>query len=385
MDIEINEIIKPLLSRIEKYIVCKTGKETPYMVQKIINALWENVNKRPLIHKQTKTLYGWDFIITLPVNMAHKDFIAKAENFKDHTGVENIEFKRNGKGILMRLIEHNLEKVYPFQWDYDRSGGKLVIPIGYTLDKLMTIALEKIPHILIGGTTGYGKSNTLHGWINGLLTGPVVPYIFVIDLKKAEYAYLKNHVALITDINMAERVLEALKIEMLRRQQIFYDNLTIDIDRHNKKCPDNQLSYIVVIIDELSQLKSKFSLSTLNDLIALSRGAGFSFILATQRPSSTFLAKATFGDIKANLTGRLAIGCMDSINSRIILDDSCASNLPDIQGRAVWNIGNKYTEVQIPYFDVDSPEIEERLNRVPKMQRVVLDVKQLPNSKKKRF
>jgi len=359
-----SSLLQPLLNRAKKKIAQMVGRETPLIVREVIDALWEE-NRRPLIHKEEKTGAGWDFVITLPPSLSHQDFIKKLDYFKDHTGIQNIEVKRQGKGIFMRFIDDTLQDYYEYDWQYPKKGT-LPIPLGYTPQGLVTTDLADIPHVLVAGTTGGGKSNMLHVWINSLLNLPAPPLMVVIDLKMAEYAYLKNHLALIVDPDNARNMLASMVREMRRRQECFMATLTVNIKKYNSHYPNEAMRHIVCIVDELGELGDKRALGHLDSLLRLSRSAGFSFVLATQRPSSTFLAEKSFGDLKANLRGRLALGVTDNINSKIILDDTRAATMADLPGRAMWKLGNKFTEIQTPYLDPESVEVRKRLTALPR-------------------
>jgi DNA segregation ATPase FtsK/SpoIIIE-like protein len=113
---------------------------------------------------------------------------------------------------------------------------------------------------------------------------------------------------------------------------------------------------IVLVIDELAELNHKPSQECLETLLRLCRATGIHIILATQRPDSTIFGNKKFGSCKANLIGRLCFQVADGVNSKIILDSTEAATLPNIPGRAIWKLGNKTTELQVPYLD---PEIAE--------------------------
>lgn len=364
-----SNLLSPLLNKAKKKLAQMAGREIPLIVREEIEALWDE-NRRPLIHKETKTEGGWDFVITLPPSVSHNDFIKKLDYFRDHTGIQNIEVKRQGKGIFLRFVEDVLKDYYEYEWDYPRKGI-LPIPIGYTHEGLITTDLADIPHMLVAGTTGGGKSNMLHVWINSLLNLPNPPLMVVIDLKMSEFAYLQNHIALITDSNNARNMLGSMVREMRRRQEAFMQTLAVNIKKYNDRNPHDKMRHVVCIIDELGELQDKKALGHLDSLLRLSRAAGFCIIGATQRPSSTFLTEKSFGDLKANFRGRLALGVTDSINSKIILDDPRAAMMADIPGRAIWKLGNKYTELQTPYLDPESSAVLKRLDRIPRQ--VIID------------
>lgn len=109
--------------------------------------------------------------------------------------------------------------------------------------------------------------------------------------------------------------------------------------------------YIVLIIDELAELKDKDAQEDLETLLRLCRASGICIVAATQRPNSKIFTSKSFGDAKANFTGRLCFQTISGIDSRIILDSSEGADLPAIPGRAYWRLGRELTEIQTPYFD----------------------------------
>ena len=363
-ELTIAQELRPIVNKARQWIAKKVGNETKVISQNVINSLWPNENFRPLIYKSIKTDIGTDLVITVPAGISHNDVIKKLEYFKDATGANQIIFERTGRSLLLRFIEVELKKLYAYDWDYDRTGGELVVPIGYTIKgDLFTYPLEKFPHLLAGSPTGSGKSTFLHILINSLLRADYPPYIFVIDKKKTEFQYLRNHVNLATDDEDICNVFDTLLKEMDRRNEQFSEVLVKEIDGWNKHF--DRMRRIVVVIDELAELDNKYYIECITKLLRMSRTAGFNLILSTQRPSSTIFGKAkSFGDLKANLTCRLCWCGVDAINSQIVLDSDIASKIKSNKGRAVFKYENEYVEVQIPYLDTDVYSNKELLYRL---------------------
>lgn len=327
-------------------------EDTPIDISEVVDALWEK-DKKPQLNKTRKTALGYDFYFCLPAGISFRDFAAKKEYFRDAIGLHStVDFIHTGKMALLRVVTSVLKDKYLYDWQYDRNGGNLVIPIGYTHTGLITIALETIPHILVGGITGGGKSNAIHVIVNSLLHAPVKPQIVLVDLKKSEYNYLENHCLIITEPDTADQALSKLVAEMRKRQDIFKTAKCVNIAKYNAK--HDPLPYIVLVIDELAELTDEDTQDKVETLLRLCRSSGICIIAATQRPDANTFKK--FGQSKANFRGRLCFQVADAINSKIILDNAMGADLPDTAGRAIWKLGKDCIELQTPYLDPEEAE-----------------------------
>lgn len=192
----------------------------------------------------------------------------------------------------------------------------------------LIIDLVETPHLFLGGTTGSGKSMTLHAILLSLLKAKDVPQLLLIDPKGVEfapYAGLKNLEggAIISLPSDALNALNSLIDEMDRRQAIFTELQVRDIGQAHAKGSD--LKRIVVVIDELGDLfmQSDEIEIPLIRLAQKARSAGIHLVLATQRPEA-----ATFpGMLRSNVPSRIALTVQKASESRIILDDAGAENL----------------------------------------------------------
>lgn len=325
------------------------GREIPLAVSETIEALWEE-KKRPQIHDKKKTPTGYTYTIALPAGISFKDFYSKLDYFKDAAGGNkvNVSITQSGKMAILQITTNMLNDYFNYPYDYQREGT-LPIPIGYSADGLEILDLAKHEHVLIGGTTGAGKSNIIHVIVNSLLSLGEPPIIILIDLKMSEYNYLSERVLLVTDLLMACQALERLVQEMRSRQLLLKNARCVDIGKYRKR--GGKLPYIVLVIDELAQLKNKDAQEDLEDLLSLARASGIRTIAATQRPSAQIFQKKSFGDAKANFTIRICFRTMSAIDSRIILDSGEGATLPKIPGRAYLRVGCDLTEIQTPYLD----------------------------------
>ncbi|HWT06693.1 MAG TPA: DNA translocase FtsK, partial [Xanthomonadales bacterium] len=192
--------------------------------------------------------------------------------------------------------------------------------------------LAKMPHLLVAGATGAGKSVCLNCIIASLLVTatPDQLELLMIDPKRVELTmyngipHLKNEV--ITDPSMAAGALAMITREMDLRYERFAKAGVRKIEEFNAKYPDEKLPYIVVVIDELADLMlvapAKVEMLVMR-LAQLARATGIHLVVATQRPSVDVIT----GLIKANIPSRIAFAVSSQVDSRVILDMGGAERL----------------------------------------------------------
>jgi S-DNA-T family DNA segregation ATPase FtsK/SpoIIIE len=333
------------------------GQEIPLTIINTVEALWRE-DRRPQIHSRKRLSNGWEFVFALPAGMTFKQFASNDEAFRDAIGDVTTEVVHVGKMAILKIIQNRIAERYIYDWDY-RPSKKMIlpIPIGYANTGLIEIDLAKVYNILIGGFVGGGKSNAVHVMVNSLLHLKRPPRIVIADFKLLEYNYLKESVLLVTDQISTYQALSRLVVEMRNRLQIFADWKCVNIEAYNKKT-SSSMDYIVLVIDELAELNHKPSQEHLETLLRLCRATGIHVILATQRPDSTIFGNKKFGSCKANLIGRLCFQVADGVNSKIILDSTEAAKLSNIPGRAIWKLGDRTIEIQVPYLDPDIAEVK---------------------------
>lgn len=224
----------------------------------------------------------------------------------------------------------------------DAPDGPLQIAIGKDVEGESIVSnLATMPHLLIGGTTGSGKSVAINGMIMSILmrATPSEVRMIMIDPKRVEFTPYNGiphlYVPVVTEAREAASALSWAVAEMERRLKIFSGIGARNIGQYNAKvqkgleindAPAAEMPYIVIIIDELADLmmnvgkEVEFSISR---LAQLARAAGIHLIVATQRPSTNVVT----GLIKANITNRIAFNVASGIDSRVILDTPGAENL----------------------------------------------------------
>jgi len=213
---------------------------------------------------------------------------------------------------------------------------KLLLPcvVGKDIQgKLVVIDLQKMPHMLIAGATGSGKSILTNGFINSLLmtrTPDQVRFIMV-DPKQVELSDYNGIPHLLTPvITEMEKVLNSLKwaiAEMESRYTLFREAKVKNIEGYNQLMGYAALPYIVIVIDEMADMMmSTNRIETEAAIVRLAqkaRATGIHLLLATQRPSVDVIT----GLIKANIPGRIGMSVTTNIDSRVILDQTGAETL----------------------------------------------------------
>ena len=195
--------------------------------------------------------------------------------------------------------------------------------------------LTRMPHLLIAGATGSGKSVCINALIAGMLfqaTPEELKYI-LIDPKRVEFSMFQDMphllVPVVTESDHATSALRWAVAEMETRYKLFASHTVRNIGDFNGKAPDmglNPLPYIVIVIDELADLMM-VAAGEIEELICriaqLARAVGIHLLVATQRPSADIIT----GLIKANIPSRIAFAVSSSIDSRVILDETGAEKL----------------------------------------------------------
>ncbi len=192
--------------------------------------------------------------------------------------------------------------------------------------------LDKMPHLLIAGSTGSGKSVCLNTLLLSLIAqnSPQECQLLLVDPKRVELVSYNDipHLVtpVITDVNKTVHALRWTVGEMDRRFELFSHNQSRNIQSYNEQHPDEALPYLVVAIDELADLMAvaaKEVEGLIVRLAQMARATGIHLVLATQRPSVDVLT----GLIKANITSRIAFNVASGTDSRTILDTAGAEKL----------------------------------------------------------
>ena len=261
---------------------------------------------------------------------------------------------------------------------FQKSEMQLPIAIGKTIsNETLVIDLAKMPHLLMAGATGQGKSVGLNAVLTSLLykKHPAEVKFVLVDPKKVEltlFNKIERHYlaklpdsedAIITDNTKVINTLNSLCIEMDNRYELLKNALCRNISEYNAKFKARKLNpndghqflpYIVLVVDEFADLimtAGKEVETPIARLAQLARAIGIHLIIATQRPSVNVIT----GIIKANFPARIAFRVTSKIDSRTILDGSGADQLIG-RGDMLYTQGNDMIRIQCAF--VDTPEVE---------------------------
>lgn len=293
-------------------------------------------------------------------------------------GTIGIEVPNAKPQVVSMLTMINSDKFQNNNFELPIAIGKTVSNETYVTD------LAKMPHLLMAGATGQGKSVGLNAIIASLLykKHPAELKFIMVDPKKVElslYNPIEKHYlaklpdseeAIITDVRKVVRTLNSLCIEMDNRYDLLKDAQVRNIKEYNPKFiarrlnptkevgPNNYhrfLPYIVVVVDEFADLimtAGREVEQPIARIAQLARAVGIHLIIATQRPS----VKIITGTIKANFPARIAFRVTSQVDSRTILDSGGAEHLIG-RGDMLLSTGNDVLRLQCAL--IDTPEIQE--------------------------
>ena len=262
---------------------------------------------------------------------------------------------------------------------FQRAEMELPIALGKTIsNETFLVDLAKMPHLLMAGATGQGKSVGLNAVLTSLLykKHPAEVKFILVDPKKVElniYNKIERHYlaklpntedAIITDNTKVIHTLNSLCIEMDNRYELLKNAMCRNLKEYNTKFKARKLNpneghqflpYIVLVVDEFADLimtAGKEVETPIARLAQLARAIGIHLIIATQRPSVNVIT----GIIKANFPARIAFRVTSKIDSRTILDSGGADQLIG-RGDMLYTQGNDLTRIQCAF--VDTPEVEQ--------------------------
>lgn len=289
-----------------------------------------------------------------------------------------------GKGTVGIEVPNQKPQIVPMRGvlgseRFQKCGYELPFGIGKTISNESYVAdLAKMPHILMAGATGQGKSVGINAIISSLLYSkhPAELKFVLVDPKKVElslYKKIERHFlaklpdaeeAIITDVRKVVRTLNSLCIEMDNRYELLKDAQVRNIKEYNAKFIARKLNpydghrflpYIVLVVDEFADLimtAGKEVEAPIARLAQLARAIGIHLIIATQRPSVNIIT----GTIKANFPARIAFRVISRVDSGTILDTNGADQLIG-RGDMLLSTGNDLVRLQCAF--IDTPEVEE--------------------------
>lgn len=286
-------------------------------------------------------------------------------------GTIGIEVPNKNKEMVAIRSVFSTEKFIKAEHDLPVALGKTIS------NEIFVVDLAKMPHMLMAGATGQGKSVGLNILLTSLLykKHPSQLKFVLVDPKKVElslYNKIERHFlaklpnsedAIITDTKKVIHTLNSLCIEMDTRYDLLKEANCRNLKEYNKKFVERKLNpnnghrfmpYIVLVIDELADLMmtaGKEVETPIARLAQLARAIGIHLVVATQRPSVNVIT----GIIKANFPARLSFKVTSKVDSRTILDTGGAEQLVG-QGDMLFSVGSELIRLQCAF--VDTPEVE---------------------------
>ena len=289
-------------------------------------------------------------VTTFRVEMGEGERVSRIRNLEDDIALtlaaEKVRIFAPIPGtsyVGIEIPNHARQNVYLGDVLPTATGGPLEVAIGRDSGGRAVVAdIAKMPHMLVAGTTGSGKSVMINSMIMSLLmrTNPKQVRLIMIDPKRVEFSCYNGlphlYVPVVTEPRQAASALQWAVSEMERRLRVFERAGAREIKVYNEMCVSGKLSemehppepmpYLVVIIDELSDLMmvaGKDVEASIVRIAQLARAAGIHLVIATQRPS----ANVVTGLIKSNIDNRVALKVSSGLDSRVILDEAGAERL----------------------------------------------------------
>lgn len=247
--------------------------------------------------------------------------------------------------------------------EFKNGKGHILVALGKDITgKPVVTDLAKMPHLLIAGSTGSGKSVCINSIITSIIyhSRPEDVKLMLIDPKVVELSvyngipHLRTEV--ITNMKKAEGALNWAVREMEARYQLFAGAKVRNIEGYNKQNPDKKMPYILIIVDEFADLMNVAAKEVevlIQRLTQKARAAGIHLILATQRPSADVIT----GVIKSNIPSRIAFMVESALNSRIILDEGGAETLLG-KGDMLFKQAGALTTVRVQGAFISDEEVE---------------------------
>ena len=298
-----------------------------------------------------------------------------------------------GKGTIGIEVPNTHKQIVPMvsllnSRKYKETDMALPLALGKTIsNEVYMVDMAKMPHLLVAGATGMGKSVGLNAIITSLLykMHPAYLKFVMVDPKMVElslYSVLEKHFLaklegedepIITDVNKVVRTLKSLCVEMDNRYKLLQMASVRSVKEYNEKYLNKELlptkghrfmPYIVVIIDEYGDLMMTAGREVEQPIARIAqkaRAVGIHMIIATQRPTTNIIT----GTIKANFPARMAFRVISTIDSRTILDRSGANQLQG-RGDMLFLAGNDPVRVQCAL--VETKEVERVCAHIAKQQ-----------------
>lgn len=274
------------------------------------------------------------------------------------------EFRENRNEGTIDIIYSQTDLLRNYVSDHTTKLKSCEFIVGKTRAKELRSSLHKVPHLLVAGQTGGGKSTFLRQFIVNLYFGNKNIHFLLIDLKGGnEFRIFQNlpRVQAVLEMNKAVIELEKVSENLNARMKLLTANNCRDLEDYLRLPMEKRVSThkidlqrLVIVIDEAAEMflagrnasgqKIQAAKAALSQVARQGRSLGVNLVVATQRPD----AKALDTQVKANLTGILCFQMANDISSMTVLGNGRATDLPMIDGRAIWKAGSEMIQVQTP-------------------------------------
>jgi hypothetical protein len=307
-------------------------------------------------------------ILVKSTGLGEDRYKSKLDDLRASVGqqIESVTYlKKDNRFVEISLAHRLLENKVNYADLIGNAKKPFSFVVGKSQNNVVTENLEDVPHYLIAGSTGGGKSVAFKSMLLGLLETSERIQLYIFDFKQVEmneFSVLPN-VQVIKDEHQASLLLEGFVKEMNKRYKM------LEAKKEKKVNPErDKLPRIVIGIDECSDLLGKVKNNDpkfesmerakrcLNELSRKARASGIHLIFATQKVDMNSIET----QIQENLEGRLSFRMNTIENSVRVLQNSMSYYLPSIAGRAIWKKGANYTEVQCPFLSDD--ELNQRID-----------------------
>lgn len=366
----------------KKELTKAAKKEYKQFNKEILNHEKQKQNNNFLLEKEKELLKTFkNFDINIIINKKINSFQSiyfiiapeKKEDLKNMMRNKKMleyylqtEIKQDKTSFIVEYQKEQKNILYLYDIIENKNKNSINVNIGKdTKDNVININIEKLPHLLIGGTTGSGKSVFINSFITSLIYNytPEQLKLFLVDPKRTELKQFENiphlYYNIVNDIQDVNILLDFLINEMYQRYILLEQNNCKNIQEYNEKHKNKKMKFYICIIDELADLmlQDKKNMETKICKIAqLSRACGIHLIIATQRPSTDIIT----GLIKSNFPSRLCFKVASVYDSRTILDVKGGEQLQG-NGESILKTANNTDMIKLQTPFVSTEELEKIL------------------------
>lgn len=309
-------------------------------------ALKNKLDEKPKLLDNHKQENKNSYIFSIPDGLSLSDFEKHKEAMEQQLN-NKVNIRYENKRIIIEEITSKLKSNYPYILPSKEDKEAFRIPVGASIYGTEYIYPNDIPHTLISGTTGSGKSVCTKSILTSILNmfNQDEADVFLIDFKLVELNLFKNCKQVTKYVYESEEAVEVvadLLEECKRRYKLFQDANVTNLKEYNKKFPNKKLKHQFIFIEEFVMFsEEKVGMKMLRKLASLSRASSQFIFLSCQRPDNTVIDNV----FKANVGNRLCFRTEDSKNSIVILDREGAEKLKG-NGNGIYKTGAKDIEFQ---------------------------------------